>query len=412
MTASGELIPIWKIRSPSSRAAMPEWMSFHFLLEAEKCPRACALKNAWYLQLWDRAGFPSRPVASAFAGLIVHSAAELIIKRFMQDGVKSAMEAKAMETLRSLGGYTMILSSILDDAFQREADNPRFQQFKAPFLKLMLARIPRMRESLQELLRGQAWISRTSEKTHEATTHAVDRRHLRLGPGTYFEVELRDKQIMWKGRADIITLSEAGCSISDLKTGSLSDHHQEQMIVYSVLWDGDQELNANQVPISDLHLCYSSGSISVSVPAKADMNKIRANLHERTARIKEEIESDIVPARPSIDNCQHCQVKLLCDDYWTSSARDELEQFRDVELVLHSVRGDSIWAAKLISVSGRPSEEVISTRSQSDLLFWSDLREQMRIRLTDVCVTSRGATELPLVSLTVFSEALILQMQS
>jgi hypothetical protein len=44
-------------------------------------------------------------VASAFAGLVVHSAAELIIERFMQDGVKSAMEAKAMETLRSLGGY-------------------------------------------------------------------------------------------------------------------------------------------------------------------------------------------------------------------------------------------------------------------------------------------------------------------
>lgn len=412
MTASAELIPIWKIRSPSSRATMPEWMSFHFLLEAEKCPRACALKNAWYSQLWDRAGFPSRPMASAFAGLIVHSAAELIIKRFMQDGVKSAMEAKAMETLRSLGGYTTILSSVLDDAFEREADNPRFQQFKASFLKLMLAKVPRMRESLQELLRGQSWISRTSETTHEATTHAVDRPRLRLGPGTYFEVELRDKQIMWKGRADIITLSGAGCSITDLKTGSPLDHHQEQMIVYSVLWDGDQELNANQVPISDLRLCYSRGSISVSVPAKADMNKIRANLHERTAQIKEEIESESVPARPSIDNCRYCQVKLLCDDYWTSSARDQSEQFRDVELVLQSVRGDSTWAAKLISVSGRPSEEVILKRSQSDLPFWKDLREQMRIRLTDVFVTPRATDELPLISLTTFSEALILPIQS
>jgi hypothetical protein len=217
---------------------------------------------------------------------------------------------------------------------------------------------------------------------------------------------------MWKGRADIITLSGVGCSISDLKTGSPSDHHQEQMIVYSVLWDGDQELNANQVPISNLQLCYSGGSISVNVPAKADMNKIRANLHERTARIKEEIECDNVPARPSIDNCRYCQVKLLCDDYWTSSARDESDEFRDVELVLQSVRGDSIWAAKLISISGRASEEVIFKRSQTDLPFWKDLREQMRIRLTDVVVTPRAATELPLVSLTTFSEALILQIQS
>lgn len=412
MTASGELIPIWKICSPSSRATMPEWMSFHFLLEAEKCPRACALKNAGYLQLWDRAGFPNRPVVSAFAGLVVHSAAELIIKRFMQDGVKSAMEAKAMETLRSLGGYTTILSRVLDDAFQREADNPRFQQFKAPFLKLMLARIPNMRESLQELLRGQSWISRTSETTHEATTRAVGRRRFRLGPGTHFEVELRDEQIMWKGRADIIMLSSAGCSISDLKTGSPSDHHQEQMIVYSVLWDGDQELNANQVPISDLRLCYSSGSISVSVPAKADMNKTRANLHERTAQIKEEMESEIVPARPSMDNCRYCQVKLLCDEYWTSSARNHSEQFRDVELVLESARGDSVWTAKLTFASGFLGEEVVIKRSQSDLAFWKDLSEGMRVRLTDVHVTSREPDEMSLISLTTFSEALILQRRN
>ena len=320
--------------------------------------------------------------------------------------------AKAMETLRNLGGYTTILSSVLEDAFQREADNPRFQQFKASFLKLMLAKIPHMRESLQELLRGQSWISRTTETTHEATTHAVDRRRCRLGPGTYFEVELRDRRIMWKGRADIITLSDAGCSIADLKTGSPSDHHQEQMLVYSVLWDGDRELNANHVPVSDLRLCYSSGSISVSVPAQADTETIRANLHERTARIKEEFDSDIVPARPSIDNCQYCQVKLLCDDYWTSSARTESEQFRDVDLVLQSPRGDSVWAAKLISVSGRPSEEVILKRPQSDCPFWKDLGEQMRVRITDVLVTPRAVDEMPLVSLTTFSEALILQTQS
>lgn len=412
MSASGELVPIWKIRSPSSRATIPEWMSFHFLLEAEKCPRACALMNARYSQVWNRLGFPSRPVAAAFSGLVVHSAAELIIKRFMDDGVTSAMEAKAMETLRNLGGYTAILSNVLDDAFQQEADNPRFQQFKASFQKLMLAKIPRMRESLQELLRGQSWMSRTSETPHETTTRAVDRQRFRLGPGTYFEVELRDKQIMWKGRADIITLSGAGCSITDLKTGSPSDHHHEQMIVYSVLWDGDRDLNSNQVPISDLSLCYSSGSISVSIPAQAETEQIRANLRERTVRIKEEIESEIVPARPSIDNCRYCQVKLLCDEYWTSSARDESEQFRDVELVLQSARGDSIWTAKLISASGRPSEEVVLRRSQSELPFWKDLREHMRVRLTDVFVTPRALDELLLISLTTFSEALILQIES
>lgn len=104
-------------------------------------------------------------------------------------------------------------------------------------------------------------------------------------------------------------------------------------------------------------------------------------------------------------------MKLLCDDYWTSSARDESEQFRDVELVLQSARGDSIWTAKLISASGLPREEVILKRNQSDLPFWNDLREHMRVRLTDVFMTPREAGELPLISLTTFSEALILQIQ-
>lgn len=411
MTVSGEFIPIWKIHKPIKRATVPEWMSIHFLLEAEKCPRACALKNASYPQVWNRSGFPSRPVAAAFSGLIVHSAAELIIKRFMEDGVTSVMDGKAMETIRSLGGYTTILTKVLDDSLQRESDNPRFQQFRASFVKLMAAKIPHMRESVQELLRGQSWMSRTPEMPHETTSGVIDKQRFRLGPGTHFEVELRDKQIMWKGRADIITLSGAGCSITDLKTGAPSDHHQEQMIVYSVLWDGDRELNAERVPVSDLRLCYNSGSVSVSVPGQADTEQIRANLCERTARIKKEIESEIVPARPSIDNCRYCQVKLLCDDYWTASVRDESEQFRDVELVVQSARGDSIWTAQLISASGLRREEVILKRNQSDLPFWNDLREHTRVRLTDAFVASREAGELPLISLTAFSEALILQIQ-
>lgn len=328
----------------------------------------------------------------------------------MEGGVTSVMDGKAMETLRSLGGYTTILSKVLDDLLQREADNPRFQQFKASFLKQMLAKIPRMRESLQELLRGQSWISRTLGMTPETTSGSNDKQRFRLGPGTHFEVELRDKQIMWKGRADIITLSSAGCNITDLKTGSPSDHHQEQMIAYAVLWDGDRELNENHVPISDLRLCYSSGSISVSVPAQADTEKIRANLQERTARIKEEIESEIVPARPSIDNCRYCQVKLLCDEYWTSSARDETEQFHDFELVLKSARGDSIWTATSIAASGLSGEEVVLKRSQSDLPFWRDFREGMRVRITDAFLTPREGDEMPLISLTTFSEALILHV--
>jgi hypothetical protein len=64
MSVSGEFIPIWKVCHPSSPATIPEWMSIHFLLEAEKCPRACALKNARYSQVWNRSGFPSRPVAA------------------------------------------------------------------------------------------------------------------------------------------------------------------------------------------------------------------------------------------------------------------------------------------------------------------------------------------------------------
>lgn len=409
MNDERDFIPIWKVRAPTRRASMPEWMSFHYLREAESCPRACALRHAHYDQLWNRSRYPSKPAVTAVTGIIVHTAAALIIKEMMNDGVASAKEAKAMGTLRRLGGYSAILSGILEGMLKEEADNPRFQQFAAPFARLLLSKIPRMRESLQELLRDQSWTLRASNGSsmNSGVTSSGETIRRPLKDGTYFEVELRDVGIKWKGRLDIITISDKNCAISDLKTGSPSEEHVEQLLVYSVLWNGDRERNPNCLPIERMNLCYGGNSIAVIVPPDARVSELRKELHERTVKVTSELGQDPVIAMPSSETCRFCQVKLLCNDYWYSSACGQIEQYRDLVLKLISPHGDSLWSVQVVSPTGSSQEEVVFKRSQNETPFWQSLEPGMQVRLTDVLYTVREDDK-PLVTLTMFSEGLLL----
>jgi len=122
-------IPIWKVAEPTDQARAPEWMSFHVFKEAQRCPLSVALRRSSYSQLWGGFGYPSRPTAAAVSGIVVHEAAEILLKELAQAGVTSLMHPEAMNVLRRLGGFTKVLENSLVEFFARENDNPRFEQF-------------------------------------------------------------------------------------------------------------------------------------------------------------------------------------------------------------------------------------------------------------------------------------------
>jgi hypothetical protein len=210
-----------------------------------------------------------------------------------------------------------------------------------------------------------------------------------------------------EAKLDIVSISEDDCFISDLKTSAPSIEHHEQMRIYAMLWDGDNELNPSGISISALDLVYSSGL--VKVPIADDLRKFRIDVTTRTDVVINDLSLPVIPAKPSKENCRYCQVKLLCDPYWSDvrAYGNKGETVSNVILVAEECRSDSTWFVKVLS-SDSPFEldRVVLKKFDGGSAFWSEIEQGMTIRLTDVIVRLRADEDLPLVALTMLSEAL------
>jgi hypothetical protein len=403
--------PLWSVSAPALRAGAPEWMSFHFFVEAERCPRAAMLKSSSYPTLWEGRGYPKRLNAAALTGLVIHAATEIIVKAFINAGVTSMSDPKTMDCLRDLGGYLAVLSRTLEVVVASESGNPRFQRTKAAVTKTLKMQLPRMRESVQQVLVSRAWkLSGSSNRGNSMPGTNISRVRYPLPDGSHFEVDLFDRSMMWRGRADLVTVTPSGCGVVDWKTGNQVEEHHRQMQVYALLWDGDRELNPSRLPIESLTLSYGGLCVQVDVPRGDQLIASRRLLSAKTTNIRTEFEMEPVPARPSDDNCRFCQVKLLCDGFWawSDSSVREKDGFNDLELTLIRLESESSWIAgcNLTSVA---SKRVLLKKSQCDEGLWMALRPGLKLRMSDAMVTFREVGEDPLVAFTTFTEALLVE---
>jgi hypothetical protein len=402
---------LWKVRAPSKPTTGPEWMSYSFLAEAERCPRAAFLKYSDYEELWDKPGYPQRPNAAAIAGLVVHSAAERILRKLIADGVSTTRSSAAAQSMRSLGGFSAVLSSAFEKAVKMEAANPRFTEFEITLRKQIEARMPRMREALQEILADRQLLASPGSVAGASLPRQGDPQRRSLLPGTHFEVDLRDAVLMWKGRADMLTLSEEGCSISDIKTGQPDDSHRLQLQIYALLWNSDSDLNHHQTPVISLQIGYGAGVLAVEVLTQDESSALRADLIKRTLQIRQELSLPIVPAKPCLSNCGYCQVKLLCDDFWITvpTMASPADRFRHIELILTRQESDSVWVATTTSLRADSQKgEVFIKRPSDGVSFWAELQPGFKLRLTDALVTYGQPDERPLISITAFTEPLLI----
>ena len=105
-------------------------MNFHFLLEAERCPKAAALRHAEYPQIWTKHGYPDKPHASAITGRIVHASVERIARELALDHCVRLQDPKAIEVLKKMGGYSTVISQFTESVLATFADNPRYIQIR------------------------------------------------------------------------------------------------------------------------------------------------------------------------------------------------------------------------------------------------------------------------------------------
>ena len=340
----------WNVLHPSAWPDPPSWMSYSTLLDLEGCPRRWALSVAEYPSVfWDKSGYPRLPRQATIEGMIIHMSLQKILRALMENRCASLTDESAILALKELGGYTEVVRDTLKQVLKRYEGNPRAAFALEDIRRRISARIPELRSRVQKLL------SRIRPATCRAAVRETDvfysgtKPRSQLANGSYAEVEIQAIEIGWRGIVDSLTLSNTRCEIRDFKTGVTNQEHVFQIRTYAVLWARDYDLNPAGRLADRLILSYDTGDTEVPAPDEEEIGYLDDELRRRTAKALIKSKANPPEARPSPDNCQHCPVRHLCEEYWHLHARQqnsngsEISDLRDAQIFLTRQHGPSSW---------------------------------------------------------------------
>jgi RecB family exonuclease len=359
------------------------------------------LSRGDYGDLWDGSGYPPRPAFAALTGSVVHRCLELLLTTIQDHGCGSVTDPSAVTAIRELGGYSKLVDSVIAEELAALQGNPRAADLRTTLERHLLKEVPHIRRRVQlAISRARLFASH-----HDSGIRSGAAARAGITLGSHAEVELRANDLRVLGRADLITIRETGCTITDYKTGTPSDHHADQLRLYGLLWSLDREVNPDLIPIERLVLSYATNDVFVDVPSDAEFEELADQISARIAATEDQFASRPPPANPHPEICEFCEVKHLCDDYWMTVGAEQAMSsggFVDCEGEVARRSGPRSW---VLNLEGQSKSALLRTPTERPGFAVGD-----RVRLLRVGVTAVEEGENPQVlTMTALSESFRLE---
>lgn len=321
----------YELKEPTSWAEPPTTYSFSSLQALGACPRRWQLvHSAW----GSFARFPERPQPAAIEGQIVHEALDLLARELGLRGRPSIASAGFREAVASCGFWSFFASRV-DDWNQRLASHPR----AGP--RYVLRTKPRDLANQAVCLFREQYAPGSGQPSRGRVSEAVRANggaeaflSLLRSRGTLSEIRLEHPSMPVAGVIDLVSLDPDGSTtVADFKTGSRKPAHEDQVLLYSLLWwrtTGDIPKNAV--------VQYLDSSWSFS-PTEADLVRSEKSLAKQVAQAK-----DVLCARPALaapgQDCRWCPVRPRCNEGWSRGEQavraDSAARAIDVEITVSS----------------------------------------------------------------------------
>ncbi len=363
---------MWHVVTPKNWPSLPTWISATILNSLEICPRQWALVCAEYPEIWGRVGYPPRIHIANLRGSTIHLAVEKVTRELTKAGCSSVQDHNAIEVMRGLGGFTQIIEDSLDQVLGQYEDNPRVAHSLSLVVTSVRSQIPEMRSKLQSLLSRLSLQSGPIAEWVHTNSNWSKKSRIALDIGSYPEINICASDLGWCGRADLITISNFGCEITDFKTGKPSEYHEFQMLFYALLWYRDRELNPTARPATKLTISYLNRDIDVPLPSIDELMSMENDINDRIQEIHKAISTKPPEARPELESCTYCDVRHLCGKYWEISTQTDLAKFPslqkgfvDMELSIIDRHGPTSWNTVVEACLRLPSSRELVLRLPS-----------------------------------------------
>jgi hypothetical protein len=391
----------WTSTPPSNWPDPPARLSYSALKDIEGCPRRWSLRHANYADLWSGKGYPRRPSTPLLLGRVAHAAIERITRAIRKAGCTSYEDV--VPVLRDLGGLSQIISACIAEEIERCHENPRAME-RADGLEAELRR----RGGDVRLIVQRALNRAVTESRMPIVSEGSYARRGPLGFGYHPEVELAPDGLAWVGYADAIHLAPDRCEIIDYKTGDPSPAHAEQLRIYALLWARDSLVNPSGRLATALRVAYSGAVVEIQAPTFAELAELEVAVEERARVARNAIARAMPPAVVTTQECRYCDVKHLCDDYWTPSGQSHVAEvpeprYRSLQVIVVGRRGPSAVAMTIELDPHVPA----GTETVGVLPGHAPHSAGQRLRLLDVQVTGDAETGSPVLGFAPASESFL-----
>ena len=397
---------LWEATQPARWPDPPTDMTVTTLLEIEACPRRWALMAAPYPTLWSGRGYPPRMTLAGLGGTVVHLALEQITRAFVEAGCRSSAEPSAVQVMRALGGYTSILNNCIQVVQTQMLSNPRASRVGDQIIRSLRGQIPELRSRTQALISTVEISDGTAAAAPHERSSSPRPGRAPLTAGAYSELELRVPSLGWKGRTDLLVLTEKSCHLTDFKSGAADEAHDFQLQVYALLWHRDSELNPGRRRADRLTVAYSSGQREVTAPTDTRLQELEREVVARRNAAINALSKTPPAAQPTAENCGFCSARQLCGEYWTwrshaAADQENVSGFSDLEVIVARRHGPASWDATAEASARFPRGRSILLRTSDDM----QLRPGQRLRVLNAGFGAESIDEEPVVvTLGSFSE--------
>jgi hypothetical protein len=189
-----------------------------------------------------------------------------------------------------------------------------------------------------------------------------------IGPGDYPEQELVADELRLIGRVDLLSRTPGGATITDFKTGAEDASHHDQLRLYALLWHTDVTVNPEASPVIALVAAYANHEVAVPIPDADELTKLASDIKTRVRAADAAVMAD-TPAPVVGAHCGVCNVRVLCDAYWSTGTQKTADvaggaRF-DLEGIVVRQHGVKSW---VLRESKTGSEVVVRTASPSTTL--------------------------------------------
>jgi hypothetical protein len=340
------------------------------LNEVEECPKRFALRRASFPEIWSRAGFPNRISTAQVKGIVVHEVVSMIMNSVQNSS--ELPEMSVMSFLKERGGYLELLKITLEKELQSAGSNPRAELMVESIKREILADLSELRGQVQYFVKESInKVPGLSVRVSNLEINNMASTTFQIQP-INSEYQIVDSEFPIEGYLDLLLTHEDIDHIIDYKTSkTIHDEYWDQLSLYAWLWNR----SAKNLRKGDCRIEIISGAnLSESRVIKIeDLPTIQINVLDRIQSAEQAITGEIA-AKPSVDSCRFCAVKVLCNPYWNMNENQSIEaKWLDMRIRTMENLGGHAWRVSILS-DDTPAMLIVGDRDDGSIAIGQEFR--------------------------------------